>query len=143
LYGLKQAPSAWHDKIVECLITIGFHIVDADHSLYVRKSDSGIAFITIYVDDLIIGGDTLDEIAHAKDLLKKQFDMKDLGDLRYFWGIEFIHTPEGIWLSQRQYVLDMLSKYGMADCKPVLVPLDHNGKISADAGYVLEDPTTV
>lgn len=38
-------------------------------------------------------------------------------------------------------MLDMLSKYGMVDCKPILVPLDQNGKISADAGYVLEDPT--
>ena len=38
-------------------------------------------------------------------------------------------------------MLDMLSKYGMADCKPILVPLDQNGKISVDAGYALEDPT--
>ena len=67
--------------------------------------------------------------------------MKDLGDLRYFLGIEVIRLPEGIWLSQKQYVLDMLSKYGMADCKPISVSLDQNGKISADAGYALEDPT--
>jgi hypothetical protein len=57
LYGLKQAPGAWHDKIAECLVTIGFRMSDADHSLYVRKSDEGIMVITIYVDDLIVGGD--------------------------------------------------------------------------------------
>ena len=116
-------------------------MVDAGHSLYVQNSYKCIMIITIYVDDLIVGGDSLDENEHVKGLLKKQFDMKDLGDLRYFLGIEVIRTPEGIWLSHRQYVLDMLSKYGMADCKPILVPLDQNGKISADAGYVLEDPT--
>lgn len=76
-----------------------------------------------------------------KSLLKQEFEMKDLGDLRYFLGIEIIRTPDGIWLSQRQYVLDMLSKYGMADYKPISVPLDQNGKVSADAGFVLEDAT--
>lgn len=96
LYGLKQSPRAWHDKIAEYLITIGFHMADEDHSLYVQKSDKGILIITIYVDDLIVGGDSLDEIEHVKGLLKKQFDMKDLGDLRYFLGIEVIRTPEEI-----------------------------------------------
>ncbi|MCO5595019.1 hypothetical protein L7F22_049056 [Adiantum nelumboides] len=42
LYGLKQAPYAWHDKITQYLITIGFHMADADHSLYVQKIDARI-----------------------------------------------------------------------------------------------------
>ena len=67
--------------------------------------------------------------------------MKDLGELRYFLGIEIIRTEEGIWLSQRQYALDMLSKYGMADCKPISMPLDQNLKLQADEGQVLEDVT--
>ncbi len=49
--------------------------------------------------------------------------------------------PEGIWLLRRQYALDMLSKYGMVGCKPISVPLDQNGKLSADIGEVLEDAT--
>ena len=52
-----------------------------------------------------------------------------------------ICTPEGIWLSQRQYVLDMMSKYGMANCKPLWVPLDQNGKASVDTSVIFEDPT--
>ncbi|MCO5570544.1 hypothetical protein L7F22_024267 [Adiantum nelumboides] len=91
--------------------------------------------------DLIIGGDNEGEIMHAKSLLKKEFEMKDLGELRYFLGIEIIHTKEGIWLSQRQYALDMLPKYGMADCKPISMPLDKNVKLRADEGQVLEDVT--
>ena len=76
-------------------------MASADHSLYVHKSDRGIVIIVIYVDDLIVGGDNLDEIEHVKGLLKLKFDMKDLGDLRYFLGIEIIRTPDGIWMSQR------------------------------------------
>ncbi|MCO5547915.1 hypothetical protein L7F22_001369 [Adiantum nelumboides] len=73
LYGLKQAPHAWHDKIAQYLIIIGFHMADTDHSLYVQKTDTGIVIITIYVDDLIIGGDALKDVEHVKALLQKQF----------------------------------------------------------------------
>ena len=99
-------------------------MADADHSLYVRKNEHDIVIICIYVDDLIVGGDNETEIAHVKTLMKQEFDMKDLEELRYFLGIEIVRTKEGIWLSQRQYALDMLSKYGMADCKPISMPLD-------------------
>ena len=81
-------------------------------------------FVTIYVDDLIIGGDHLDEVEHIKGLLKQEFEMKDLGELRFFLGIEIIRTKTGIWLSQRKYALDMLAKYGMSNCKPISIPLD-------------------
>ncbi|MCO5549985.1 hypothetical protein L7F22_003462 [Adiantum nelumboides] len=72
------------------VVAIGFHMADADHSLYVRKNENDIVIVCIYVDDLIIGGDNEGEIMHIKSLLKKEFDMKDLGEL----GIEIIHTKE-------------------------------------------------
>jgi len=116
---------------------------DANHSFYVCKSDEGIVVITIYVDDLIIGGDNEKEVENVKSLLKYKFDMKDLGELKFFLGIEVIRMLEGmlegIWLLHRQDVLDMLSKYGMVGCKPISVPRDQNGKLSANAGEVLED----
>ena len=76
-------------------------MVDWDHSLYVRKSDRGIVVITINVDDLDVGGDSLDEVENVKSLLMKKFDTKYLGDLIYFLGIEVICTDESIWLLQR------------------------------------------
>ena len=76
-------------------------MANADHSLYVRKNEHGIVIICIYVDDLIVGGDNEAEIAHVKTLMKQEFDMKDLGELRYFLGIEIVRTKEGIWLSHK------------------------------------------
>jgi len=67
--------------------------------------------------------------------------MKDLGVLRYFLGIEVIRCDDGIWLSQRQYGLDMLFKYGMTACKPLSVSLEQNVNLSADIGDEIEDPT--
>ena len=65
--------------------------------------------IVIYVDDLIITGINKDEIADVKRVLGAELDMKDLGELKYFLGIEVVWTPQGIWMLQRQYVLDMLN----------------------------------
>ncbi|MCO5548354.1 hypothetical protein L7F22_001811 [Adiantum nelumboides] len=90
---------------------------------------------------LIIVGDSKAEIEHVKDLLKKEFEMKDLGELRYFCGLEVIRTIEYIWLSQIQYALDMLSKYDMADYKPISMPLDVNTKLSAHDGDILKNLT--
>ncbi|MCO5599703.1 hypothetical protein L7F22_053808 [Adiantum nelumboides] len=86
-------------------------------------------------------GDALKDVEHVKALLCHQFDMKDLGELRYFLGIEMICNEGGIWQSQKKYGLDMLMKYGMADCKPIFTPLDQNLKSRIDEGEVLDGAT--
>jgi len=101
LYGLKQAPRVWSDKISQYFITSGFQTSNANFSLYVKKTDHGIVVIVIYVDDLIITGDSDADIYDLKKLLKQKFEMKDLGELRYFFGIEVIQSPKRIWLSQK------------------------------------------
>ena len=68
--------------------------------LLARKGRLGPVSILLYVDDLVITGADLGEIDHVKLQLAASFDMKDLGDLHYFVGIEVIRTPEGILISQ-------------------------------------------
>src|SRR6516165_847482 len=87
LYGLKQAPRAWSDKISKYLVSIGFVVGATDSSLYVKKTDLGIVIIVIYVDDLILTGDYDIGIGEVKASLCREFDMKDLGELRFFLGI--------------------------------------------------------
>ena len=105
------------------LQNIGFEISKADHSLYVKKTGCGLIVIVIYVDDLIITGSNKDEIADVKKVLGAKFDMKDLGELMYFLGIEVIRIEQGMWLLQGKYVLDMLKKYSMMAWKPISTPL--------------------
>jgi hypothetical protein len=94
-YGLKQAPRAWSDKIGQYLVTNGFQKSNADFSLYVKKTNHGIVVIVMYVDDLIITRDSDADIFDLKKLLKQKFEMKDLGELHYFLGIEVIQSPKG------------------------------------------------
>jgi hypothetical protein len=107
----------------------------------VKKINHGIVVIIIYVDDLIITGNSNEDISGLKKLLKQEFEMNDLGELRYFLDIEVIQSPKGIWLLQRQYALNKLSKYGMIGCKPISIPLEQNVKLSADEKDLVEDTT--
>ena len=90
LYGLKQTPRAWTDRMSKFLQSIGFQISKVDHSLYVKKIGCGLVIIVIYVDDLILTGSNSDKIVHVKKVIGAEFDVKDLGELKYFLGIEVV-----------------------------------------------------
>jgi hypothetical protein len=141
LYSLKQAPRAWSNKIGQYLVTSGFQTSNANFSLYVKKTDHGIVVIVIYVDDLIITGNSHVDIFDLKKLLKQKFEMKDLRELRYFLSIEVIQSPKGIWLLQRQYALNKLFEYGMTSCKPISIPLEQNVRLSANERDLVKDTT--
>ena len=95
---------------------MGFLTSKSDSSLFIQKGRLGPVSILLYVDDLVIIGADLGEIDRVKLQLATSFDMKDRVDLYYFLEIEVIRTPEGILISQCNYVMSMLFKFGMADC---------------------------
>jgi len=90
LYGLKQTSKVWSNKIGQYLVINGFQTSNVDFSLYVEKIDCGIVIIVIYIDDLIVIKDSDANISELKNILKQNFEMKDLGKLHYFLDIEVI-----------------------------------------------------
>jgi hypothetical protein len=90
--------------------------------------------LAVYVDDIVITGDDVEEIKWLKEKLGKAFEIKDLGLLRYFLGIEIARSSKGIVLSQRKYVLDLLTETGMLGCRPCCSPIDKNHQIHAELG---------
>ena len=82
--------------------------------------------LLVYVDDMVITGDDVAEIDRLQQQLTSEFEMKDLGQLKYFLGIEVARSKQGISLSQRKYVLDLLTETGMLDCKPSETPIEMN-----------------
>ena len=75
---------------------------------------------------MIITGNDKQEISQLQDYLATEFEMKDLGGLKYFLGIEVARSQQGIFLSQRKYVLDLLTDTGMLDCKLADTPIVQN-----------------
>ena len=138
IYGLKQSPWAWYAKLSSVLMLNGLKQSNADPSLFVKRSNSGIIVVLIYVDDIVITGDDQNEISKLKILLHNRFSIKDLGTLKYFLGLEVAYSKNGIFLNQRKYVLDLLQETGKFGIKPSDTPTDSGGKLD-DTGALLSD----
>ncbi|CAN6720151.1 unnamed protein product [Malus baccata var. baccata] len=101
----------------------GYYQSHSDHTLFVKRGSGKVTALIIYVDDMIITGDDLEEMMKLEQNLAAEFDMKNLGDLKYSLGVEVARSSRGIFLSQRKYVLDLLKETGMLGCKPVDTPI--------------------
>ncbi|GJW72889.1 ribonuclease H-like domain-containing protein [Tanacetum coccineum] len=130
LYGLKQAPRQWNHKLAEVLFEAGFVQSKNDHSLYIKKEGETCLYLLVYVDDLVLTGNSEVEMNRFKEFLSNKFKIKDLGELKYFLGIEVLRTKSGLCLNQRKYCLEMLHEYGLLACRPVMTPLPENCVLS-------------
>ncbi|RVW42410.1 Retrovirus-related Pol polyprotein from transposon RE1 [Vitis vinifera] len=135
LYGLKQSPRAWFERFTKVVKRYGFVQCQSDHTLFVKHFPEGkLAIIIVYVDDIILTGDHEEKIDLLKKLLTKEFEIKDLGNLKYFLGMEIARSKKGIAVSQRKYVLDLLNETGMLGCKPAETPMDTTVKLEESDG---------
>ena len=130
LYGLKQSPRAWFGRFSTFMKKIGYKQSDADHTLFVKAGDRTVTALIVYVDDMVVTGNDSEEIKRLQTLLATEFELKDLGHLKYFLGIEVSRSKAGITMCQRKYILDLLTETGMLDCKPVETPIETNHKLS-------------
>ena len=95
--------------------------------------------LVVYADDIVITRSDSKGISYLKSFLHSQFHTKDLGMLRYFLGIEVMRSKRGIFLSQRKYVFDLLSKTGKPGVKPCSSPMAPGVYLTRE-GETFEDP---
>ncbi|KAJ9557664.1 hypothetical protein OSB04_012278 [Centaurea solstitialis] len=141
LYGLKQAPRAWFEKFSNTVLSLGFSASNYDSGLFTRTTAAGSILLLLYVDDMIITGSDSTGIASLKQSLSSAFEMKDLGKLHYFLGLEVLSDVSGTYLCQAKYISDLLSKAGLSDTKVASTPLEYNLHLTPSAGTPLQDPT--
>lgn len=99
LYGFKQAPRAWYGKIAEYLHFFGYYASNSDPSLFVKKARKFAGGGSLYVDDMIVVGNDEKEICKLRTKLFNRFEMKDLGELSHFLGLEINYIQSGFFLS--------------------------------------------
>ena len=128
IYGLKQSPREWYYRLVLFLQPYGFAISSFDPCVLIHKS--GLFFIAIYVDDITLFGPQNDFMEQTIALLKSEFKVKDMGLLNWLLGIQIEYTEAGITLSQPTFVTQILKRFGLLDCNPVLLPIDQIGRAS-------------
>ncbi|CAH9073755.1 unnamed protein product [Cuscuta epithymum] len=141
IYGLKQAPCAWFHRFNSFLLSHGFACSRSDNSLFIFRRNSGIIYLLLYVDDIIVTCNSLKLVNHFLSLLNKCFSMKDLGDLHFSLGIQASCTLSGLFLSQQKYISDLLHCFYLHTLKPVRSPLPSLTKLSLTDGELLADAT--
>jgi hypothetical protein len=110
--------------------SIGYKQSNSDHTLFLKTKKGEVTALIVYVDDMIVTGNNPGEQKALQNRLAQEFEMKSLGHLKYFLGIEVSRSKEGIFLSQRKYALDLLKETGMTACSPVSTPIEENLKLS-------------
>ena len=140
LYGLKQAPKTWYGRIDSFLMSLGFTKSKEDPNQYYKVVDGDQVIFLLYVDDLFLTGDEK-LILESKRNLAGEFKMKDVGTMHYFLGLEVWQKPGEIMLSEGKYVVEILKRFGMMDCKSMTTPMMTNLKLFGDTTSERVDAT--
>ena len=133
LYGLKQAGRVWNKKLHAALAKMGFIRIQSDNSVYVFLKDDVHIILPIFVDDITLACKSSTTLDSTVKELSSHFKLRDLGPISYLLGIkiERDRSKRQIHLSQTQYIIDMLERYGHSDCKPVSTPMDPGLRLSS------------
>lgn len=126
LYGLRQASAVWYKTIRNAFKDLGFKQCKADPCIFVKQSGSNFVYVTLYVDDLLIGARSKAEIAVVKQSLASHFKMKDLGAARFVIGMEVQYNmaEKRLALSHKPFILRLIKRFNQKDAHGVLNPCD-------------------
>eukprot|EP00253_Pinus_taeda_P026048 PITA_26048 len=123
LYGLKQAPRVWYYRLDKYLHQQGFSKGSADSNLYTKMNIDKLLIIVVYVNDIIFGSNVESMSQKFSLVMQQEFEISLLGELTHFLGLQVQQNKDGIFLSQTNYLKQILKKYGMEDSKPVCTPM--------------------
>jgi len=101
-----------------------------------KQDTNKLTAILVYVDDLVLTGNNIEEINHITAILHQQFKIKNLDDLTYFLGLEVARNSSGLHLIQQKYVLDLLHETRILDSAPVPTPMIHSSRLKSSEGIL-------
>eukprot|EP00253_Pinus_taeda_P034120 PITA_34120 len=141
LYDLKHTPRAWYARMDAYLQRLGFSKSYVDPNLYIKVVKDELVIFLLYVDDLLMTSVEA-HIHECKKKLPAKFNMKNLGLIYYCLRLEVWEGPDEIYLGQGKYVIEMLNRFDMMDCKPMTTPMITNLKKLRSSKSSPVDPTS-
>jgi hypothetical protein len=102
--------------------------------------DNELVILLLYLNDLFLTGEEK-FIVECKQRLVAKFEMKDLGLMHYFLGLEVWQSPERIFLNQGMYTVEILKRFDMLECKSMNTPMEAKLKLLVDTSSDLIDAT--
>nr|GFB24461.1 retrotransposon protein, putative, Ty1-copia subclass [Tanacetum cinerariifolium] len=132
IYGLKQASRQWNKRFDDEIKKFGFTQNRDETCVYIKASGSNITFLILYVDDILIMGNSIPMLQSVKPYLEKCFAMKDLGEATYILGIKIYRdrSKRLIGLCQSAYIEKILKRYCMENSKRGSIPMQEKLKLS-------------
>nr|GEW61145.1 retrotransposon protein, putative, unclassified [Tanacetum cinerariifolium] len=140
LYGLKHEPRAWLQRFAGYALRVGFTSSRCNSSLFIYQHGTEVAYLLIYVDDIVLTASSTALLQRIFSSLHKEFDMTDFGALNYFFGISVTRDAKGMFLSQKKYAMELLKHTHMSNCNATRTPVDTKSKLGSDRDPVY-DPT--
>jgi hypothetical protein len=131
LYGLKQSGRKWFRRLEELLLELGFVHIRSDSSVFIWEKEGVKVIVPVFVDDITLASKSKGKIAEVKGLLAQRFKLRDLEPTLFLLGVQIDCERSActLHLSQRQYTLDLLDRFGFADCSPVSTLLDPGSRL--------------
>lgn len=135
-------PRTWYTCINTYFLYHGFQKCLYEHTLYIKiNKDGDIAVVYFYVDDLIFTDNNSRLLSEFMEYMIAHFEMTYMGLMLYFFSIKINQTDKGIFISQKKYTGDILKKFKMEACKPILTPAEERLKLAKDGSGDLVDAT--
>ena len=122
LYGLKQSGRMWYHRLSEYLTSKGYKNDPLCPCVFIKSTKTGFAIVAVYVDDMNLIG-TPEELATAAELLKREFEVKELGKTKLCLGLELEHKHDGILVHQSAYTERILKRFNMDKAHPLSTPM--------------------
>ena len=124
----------------DLLVNERFERCPNEHTLFTKRSKEGkILIVSVYVDDLIYTGDDEKMMSSFKFSMMRVFEMTDLGKMKFCLGIEVLQQPNGIFICQRKYALEVLKRFGILESHEVNSLIVPGSKLSKDVDGVAID----
>ena len=124
LYGLHQAPRAWYRTLSNYLLEHGFRRGAIDKTLFIKNVSKDILLVQVYMDDIIFGSTKESLCKEFEEIMHKRFQMSSMGELKFFLGLQVKQQEDGIFISQDQYVEDILKKFDLVSIKAAATPME-------------------
>ncbi|RVW19542.1 Retrovirus-related Pol polyprotein from transposon RE1 [Vitis vinifera] len=140
-YGLKQAPRAWFVQLRSALVSWGFQPSISHNSLFHSRKNGHLVLVLVYVDDILIIGDSSALIHSMIQALTSRFALKTLGSISYFLGFKAFRDSSGLYLNQAKYISDLLVKTNMVHAKTSSTPMALDQKLALEDSAPFPDVT--
>ncbi|GKA30137.1 retrovirus-related pol polyprotein from transposon TNT 1-94, partial [Tanacetum coccineum] len=131
LYGLKQAPKAWYNILKAFLNKHDYTMGMVDNTLFIKKRDSNLIIVQIYVDDIIFGSTCQEMCDDFAKIMHDEFEMSMMGELN-FLGLQIKQLKDGIFFNQSKYIKEILKKFRLENSMPMKTPMSTETKLIKD-----------